>query len=136
MAYKAGKNIGNLEKLAWHITQTLTEMPYRAAIIEADFLDSKPIQERFEQIISDYQKHSSELMKLVQEKWNDADLTVKIEVYGQQWERRKILDVLVKHHIHHRAQMTILMRLQNQKVAGVYGPSKEEWGKFGMKPQE
>ncbi|MCK5207046.1 MAG: hypothetical protein KAQ79_03470, partial [Cyclobacteriaceae bacterium] len=75
-------------------------------------------------------------VKLLQEKWTDSELTGKIEVYGQQWERRKILDVLVKHQIHHRAQMTILMRLQNLEIPGIYGPSKEEWGKFGMKPQE
>lgn len=38
-AYKADENIRTLERLAWHITQTLTEMPFRAGIINADLLD-------------------------------------------------------------------------------------------------
>lgn len=135
-AYKADENIRTLERLAWHITQTLTEMPFRAGIIDADLLDQKPIPESFDEIISAYKTHSSELMKLVHEKWSDSDLTGNIEVYGQQWERRKVLSVLVKHQIHHRAQMTTLMRLQNIEVPGTYGPSKEEWAKFGMKAQE
>lgn len=135
-AYKADENIRTLERLAWHITQTLTEMPFRAGIINADFLDQERIPKSFEEIISAYTKHSSELMKLVQEKWSDSDLTGNIEVYGQQWERRKVLSVLVKHQIHHRAQMTTLMRLQHIEVPGIYGPSKEEWAKYGMKTQE
>ena len=84
-AYKAGENIRSLERLAWHITQTLTEMPFRDAIIEADFLDSKPIPERFEQIISDYQKHSSELMKLVQEKLKCMGNSGKEENFWMFW---------------------------------------------------
>lgn len=55
-------------------------------------------------------------------KWTDSDLTKKIEMYGKQWEKRKILSVLVKHQTHHRGQMTILMRLQNIEVPGTYGP--------------
>ncbi|MCK5703512.1 MAG: hypothetical protein KAI29_20285 [Cyclobacteriaceae bacterium] len=135
-SYKATENTRTLERLAWHITQTLTEMPFRAGIIDSDFLENKPIPQSFDDIISTYKKHSNELVKLLQEKWTDSELTGKIEVYGQQWERRKILSVLVKHQTHHRGQMTILMRLQNIEVPGTYGPSKEEWSKFGMKPQE
>ncbi len=133
---KATENTRSLERLAWHITQTLTEMPFRAGIIDADILDNKPIPGSFTEIIDNYKKHSSELIESLQEKWAERELTDKIEVYGQQWERRKILSVLVKHQAHHRGQMTILMRLQNIEVPGIYGPSKEEWSKFGMKPQE
>lgn len=135
-SFKATENTRSLERLAWHITQTLTEMPFRAGIIDADFLDQKPIPENFDEIISTYRKHSSQLIKLLHEKWTNSDLTGKIEIYGQQWERRKILSVLVKHQTHHRGQMTTLMRLQHIEVPGIYGPSKEEWSTYGMKPQE
>lgn len=133
---KATEHTRSMERLAWHITQTLTEMPFRAGIIDTDFLDNKPIPKSFKEIIDTYKTHSHELIELLQQKWTDADLTDEIEVYGQQWERRKVLSVLVKHQAHHRGQMTILMRLQNIEVPGTYGPSKEEWNRFGMKPQE
>jgi uncharacterized damage-inducible protein DinB len=46
------------------------------------------------------------------------------------------LGVIVSHQIHHRAQLTIVMRLNGLKVPGVYGPSKEEWTSYGMPAQE
>ena len=133
---KADENIRTLERLAWHITQTLTEMPFRAGIIEGDVLENEAIPASFEEIILTYKKHSGALMKLLPEKWTDKELMETIEVYGQQWERRKVLSVLVLHQTHHRGQMTSLMRLQHIAVPGIYGPSKEEWSSYGMKAQE
>lgn len=135
-ADKPDENIRSLERLAWHITQTLTEMPFSAGIIEKDFLENMDIPESFNEIINLYKKHSDELTRLLSENWKDSDLTEKIELYGQKWEKRKILSVLVKHKTHHRGQMTILMRLNKIEVPGIYGPSMEEWAKFGMKPHE
>ncbi len=134
--YQANENLRTLERLAWHITQTLTEMPSKAGILDIDVLEKQPIPKSFNEIIIAYKKHSEELITLLQSKWSDSDLTNKIEVYGQQWEKRKILSVLVKHQTHHRGQMTTLMRLQNISVPGTYGPSKEEWKKYGMEPHE
>ena len=133
---KEFNNTRSLEKLAWHITHTLTEMPFKAGLMQEDYLDHKPIPDSFDEIISSYKKYSGELVKLVLEEWEDKDLTGKIDIYGEQWERRTILGILVKHQIHHRAQMTVLMRLHNLPVPGIYGPSKEEWESFDMDPQE
>ncbi|MFC2124965.1 DinB family protein [Bacteroidota bacterium] len=136
-ATKINENVRSLERLAWHITQTLTEMPSRAGIIEKDVLDNKPIPDSFSEIIQTYQQHSDELIRLLKENWKDDELTDSIEVYGgQKWEKRKILDVLVKHQIHHRGQMTAIMRLLDNEVPGIYGPAKQEWAKFGMEVQE
>ena len=48
-------------------------------------------------------------------------------MYGQKWTRSATLESIVKHQIHHRAQMTVLMRQASLKVPRVYGPSREEW---------
>lgn len=133
---KAGENIRTLNRMAWHITQTLTEMPARAGILEYDSLENEPIPNSFDEIINVYEKHSNELLRLVQKKWTDEGLTEEIQVYGQNWERRKILSILVLHQTHHRGQMTVLMRLEQLPVPGVYGPSKEEWSKYGMEAME
>jgi len=55
-------------------------------------------------------------------------------MYGQQWPRMMTLKILIHHEIHHRGQMTILLRQANQSVPGVVGPSKEEWSQWGMEP--
>ena len=133
---KVNDNIRALDRLAWHITQTLTEMPFRAGILNEDYLENKPIPKSFGEITDVYKKHSNELINLLKENWSDSDLTETIEVYGQNRQKRKILSVLIKHQTHHRGQMTILMRILNIDVPGTYGPSKEEWVKYCMEPME
>lgn len=129
-------NIRSLGRLSWHITQTLTEMPYKAGIVDKDFLDNLPVPSTIEEIISTYKKYSDILVQSLQNKWTDDKLDEIIEIYGQKWERKKILWSLISHQIHHRAQLTTIMRLQNVPVPGIYGPSKEEWVKFGMEPHK
>jgi len=134
--HKVSPNIRSLGKLAWHITQTLTEMPYKAGIVEKDYLDEITVPDSVQKIVDTYKKYSKVLIRSLESKWTDKDLNDEIDMYGQRWEKKKILLSLITHQIHHRAQMTIIMRLQNIPVPGVYGPSKEEWLQFGMDPQD
>ena len=134
--HKVSENIRSLGRLAWHITQTLTEMPFKAGIVDKDYLDELPVPPSVKDIIDSYKKYSEALVKSLESKWTDKDLNDVIDMYGQQWEKKKILQVLITHQIHHRAQMTVLMRLQDIPVPGIYGPSKEEWTQFGMTPQD
>ena len=133
---KVSENIRSLGRLAWHITQTLTEMPFKAGIVDKDYLDELPVPLSVQEIINTYKKYSEALIESLENKWTDKDLTDVIDMYGQKWKKKFILQVLITHQIHHRAQMTVIMRLLNIPVPGIYGPSKEEWTQFGMTPQE
>jgi uncharacterized damage-inducible protein DinB len=55
-------------------------------------------------------------------------------MYGEKWKRAQTLASLVFHQIHHRGQMTVLMRQAGLKVPGIYGPAREEWSAWGMSP--
>ena len=68
-------------------------------------------------------------------KWSNADLLDKVNMYGENWSKGTVLDVLIKHQAHHRGELVMLMRLQNLPVIGVYGPTFEEWKQIGMEPQ-
>ena len=57
-------------------------------------------------------------------------------MYGEKWKRGTTLSVIISHQIHHRAQLTVVMRLNGLKVPGVFGPAKEEWTQLGMPAQE
>jgi uncharacterized damage-inducible protein DinB len=46
------------------------------------------------------------------------------------------LRVLIQHEVHHRGQMTVLMRQAGLEVPGVYGPAREEWAACGMPAQD
>ncbi len=136
MATKVHDNVRSLGRLAWHITQTVTEMPFRAGILTADHLEHQPIPSTMAELISTYEKYCDELANVLADTWKDVDLTEKIDVYGQPWERRKVLTALLRHQAHHRAQMTVVMRLLGLEVPGTYGPSREEWAKYGMEAQD
>ena len=123
---KAAEHVRSLERLGWHITQTLTEMPARAGIVDEDVLDNRPIPSSFKEIINEYQTYSEILANQVKDRWSDEMLIEEVEVYGQKWQRKKILSVLVLHQVHHRGQMTALMRVQGLKVPGIYGTANEE----------
>jgi len=90
----------------------------------------------FRTIADAYQGGAPAVERAVASAWTDADLPVEIDIYGDKWARGVFLRALIAHEIHHRAQMTVLMRQAGLKVPGVYGPSREEWTAYGMSPQE
>lgn len=55
-------------------------------------------------------------------------------MYGETWAIGVTLSALIDHQIHHRGQMTVLMRQAGLKVPGIYGPSREDWSQIGMEP--
>ena len=67
-------------------------------------------------------------------KWTDDMLQEEVPMYGRSWKRGFVLTVLLHHHIHHRGQMTVLMRQAGLKVPGMHGPSRDEWLAFGKEP--
>jgi uncharacterized damage-inducible protein DinB len=133
---KVAGNIRSLGQLAWHITQTLTEMPHKAGIVKEDSLEQEPLPVTFDAIASQYKKYSKKLVDSLKKTWKDTDLNKVIELYGEKWEKGRVLSALITHQIHHRAQMTVLMRLQGMKVPGLYGPAREDWANFGMPAPE
>lgn len=130
-------NIGrSLSKLAWHITVTLGEMGGKAGLaVKAPSEDSyAPF--KASEIAHEYEKASASLASAVKSSWKDLMLLDTIEMYGSTWTRGATLSSLVSHQIHHRAQMTVLMRQAGLPVPGIYGPSREEWSKMGMAAPE
>jgi uncharacterized damage-inducible protein DinB len=55
-------------------------------------------------------------------------------MYGEDWLNGLTLQILISHEIHHRGQMTVLMRQAELRVPEVYGPTREDWLERGMEP--
>jgi uncharacterized damage-inducible protein DinB len=91
-----------------------------------------PIPATAKEIFDAYNTVAISLNEQVKTEWDDARLLVEDEMYGEQWIRGFTLQVLVHHQIHHRGQMTVLMRLCGLSIPGIYGPTKEEWATYGM----
>ncbi|SFE84983.1 Uncharacterized damage-inducible protein DinB (forms a four-helix bundle) [Paenibacillus catalpae] len=121
-----------LGRLAWHLVQTLHEMPSRTGLSFEGPGEDVPVPASAADIAAAYKRTSQALLDAVQSSWKDENLLSMSEMYGEQWPNGLTLDVLVKHEIHHRGQMTVLMRQAGLRTPDLYGPTKEQWAEFGM----
>ena len=121
-----------LGQIAWHITMTIPEMCGRMGL-DFDGFDHQALPpDSAREICDTYDRLASKLAEEVKSRWTDADLEIEDDMYGMQWKRGFSLAGLLAHEAHHRGQMTVLMRQAGLEVPGVFGPSKNEWGQFGM----
>lgn len=132
---KVNDNVRTAGRLAWHITTSISEMAQRTGLsFQAVNENSLPVTVK--EIADAYKTSSENLLNEIKEKWTDETLQQEDDMYGEKWKRGTTLSVIINHQIHHRAQLTVVMRLLGLKVPGIYGPSKEEWTNFGMAAQE
>jgi len=136
LTVKFNNEIRTLGRLAWHIVTTVGEMAHRTGLTFETVDENAPVPSTAKEIVDEYKRDSGNLMKEIKEKWKDETLLQEDDMYGEKWARGKTLGVLVTHQIHHRAQLTVVMRLAGLKVPGVYGPAIEEWAGYGIEPQE
>jgi uncharacterized damage-inducible protein DinB len=127
-----GRSLGFL---AWHLVQTLAEMPGQAGLPVTGPVEDAPQPKTAREIADAYKRGAAQVVPALKKTWKDAQLAEKIPMYGQQWSRGQVLDCLLMHQAHHRGQMTVLMRQAGVKVPGIYGPAQEEWAAMGMEPR-
>jgi uncharacterized damage-inducible protein DinB len=123
-------------RMAWHIAQTIPEMMGRTGLAVAGAPHDAPVPASAVAIALAYSKGAEALADAVAKQWTDATLAVEDDMYGHQWPRRQTLLALVLHEVHHRGQLTVVMRKAGLAVPGVYGPSREEWAQCGMPAPE
>ena len=120
-----------LGRIAWHIVATLHEMVSQTGLdFEAPSHDAD-VPETAVEIADGYRTTNEAMVAAIKEQWTNEVLDEKKNMYGEQWSVGTILSILTSHQIHHRGQMTILMRQAGLRVPGVYGPAREEWAMFG-----
>lgn len=128
----------DLRRLAWHITESLIEMPGHFGLtmegrhlLQGLFIVDPP--DTMAEICETYQKASQSLLEGLKS-WDDATLEQEDKLYGETWKRGISLQVLIHHQIHHRGQMTVLMRQASLGLPAIYGPTREDWAAYGQKP--
>ncbi len=128
-----GRTIG---RLAWHIVTSIPEMMGRTGLTIAGVAEHDPVPPGAKAIFKAYSDAAISLLEQVTTGWTDATLEQTDEMYGERWKRGQTLTALLLHQVHHRGQLTALMRHAGLAVPGVYGPAREEWAAFGMQPPQ
>lgn len=130
------ENARTAGRLAWHITASIGELAHRTGLKFKTVANDSSIPATVKEIFNLYKEASENLLSEIKSNWNDETLFVEDDMYGEKWKRGKTLSVIVNHQIHHRGQLTVVMRLLGLKVPCIYGPSKEEWAEYGMTAEE
>ena len=125
-----------LGRMAWHIVTTIPEMATQVGIIIDGPEPSASMPDTADEIKDAYRTVSKSLLDGIKAAWNDDTLQQEHNIIGETWKRGKALHVVVLHEIHHRGQMTVLMRQAGIKVPSLYGPAKESWAEYGTPPPE
>jgi uncharacterized damage-inducible protein DinB len=123
------RTLGNA---AWHIVTTLPEMMGHTGLTVAGPEQTTPTPATAKEIADTYRSVSASLAGQIKANWSDETLDVMDDLYGEQWSRGMTLTALLSHEIHHRGQLTVLMRQAGLRVPGIYGPAKEDWASMGM----
>jgi len=117
--------------LAWHIVISIHEMLSRVGLeFEAPQHDA-PVPPTAKEIADGYRQATQGFAEAASTQWTDANLADEHDMYGEMWANATTLDMIVKHQIHHRGQLTVLMRLAGLPLVGMYGPSREDWTSYG-----
>ncbi|NCI51531.1 hypothetical protein GWC95_16500 [Sediminibacterium roseum] len=121
-----------IDRLANHIVDCAAGIPHEAGLPVAGYEKIK--FHTVHELVEAYKKNTAAVTAALTQ-WNDDTLQEETPMYGESWKKGFALWVTVVHQIHHRGQLTVLMRAAGLKVPGIYGPSKEEWEAMTFLPQ-
>lgn len=136
LAQAVSKDDRTLGRMAWHLATAIPEMMGHVGLNIKGVGADDPLPNTAAEIKKAYDTAAASLLEEVAKNWKDDTLQIVDEMYGEKWPRGLTLRILINHEIHHRGQMTVLMRQAGLKVPGIMGPSREEWTQYGMKPPE
>ncbi|MGE7759569.1 DinB family protein [Peribacillus sp. NPDC097895] len=127
--YPEGRTLG---RIAWHFTTNIPDYlaHFGLKIARIDYGESVPSSAK--EIAITFKNVSSHAAKMIEQQWTDESLGHIQEAFGRQESNASILMGLIKHIVHHRGQITVLMRQAGIKPYGVYGPPKEDWVHLGV----
>jgi uncharacterized damage-inducible protein DinB len=128
-----GRDLGFI---TWHTVTTIGEITEKVGLkVNCPHYESDAPGSAAE-ITDAFSKASESLVNELKAHWTDETLQQEDDMYGETWKRGETLYNMLVHQVHHRGQMSILMRQAGLIVPGSYGPSKEEWASMGMEPMK
>jgi uncharacterized damage-inducible protein DinB len=130
---RIGPNNRTLGRLASHLVASPHEMLSRTGLQFESPIDYDHIPVSATEISQAYRVMEQSLLDAIRTQWSDDKLAVLSEMYGEQWPNGLTLRIMIQHEVHHRAQMTVLMRQAGLRVPGMYGPVLEDWEEWGRK---
>jgi uncharacterized damage-inducible protein DinB len=126
LSQRSDPEANTLGKIAWHMVVMIGASGSAAGLeVTAPQRGTEPpasasrIADTFETAVSTMAEQASK-------KLTDGQLASEISLWGRTMTIASVFQGLIRHQIHHRGQMTVLMREAGLIVPNVYGPAREE----------
>ncbi|KEF38079.1 hypothetical protein M670_02497 [Schinkia azotoformans MEV2011] len=127
--YPEGRTLG---RIAWHLATCIPEYLAHFGLKFDEVENAESVPATAKEIAETYRNVSVKAAKVIEEQWTDETLLQIQDAFGRQETNASIIMGLIKHTVHHRGQITVLMRQAGIKPFGVYGPPKEDWIHLGV----
>lgn len=127
--YADGRTLG---RIAWHLTTSTPEYLAHFGVKIEEIENADTIPTSAKEVADAFKKASVDAAEAIEQQWTDETLKEVQTAFGRQETNAQIFMGLIKHIIHHRGQLTVLIRQAGLKPFGVYGPPKEDWVKLGV----
>lgn len=127
--YPDGRTLG---RIAWHFVSNIPDYltEFGLGLDKVQNSDEVPSAN---EIAESFKTISSNVGKALNEQWIDDSLKQIQNAFGRMESNATIFMGLIKHIVHHRGQITVLMRQAGLPIPAIYGPSKEGWKQLGLK---
>ncbi|KAB7667186.1 DinB family protein [Bacillus sp. B1-b2] len=119
-----------LGRIAWHIVESIPTSIF--GLNERFVQDPAIVPTSAKKIADSFRNLVVAINQNVQTQWSDSTLKEIHQVFGREMPLEVSLPIILKHLIHHRGQLTVLIRQAGIKVPSVYGPAREDWAAMGM----
>lgn len=123
----------SLGQLAWHLVRTIHFLTSTGLTFDEPLAEDAPPASAA-QIASEYRRLGQALLRAVKSQWTDETMMQSVNIMGEEWQNGITMRFFLKHELHHRGQMTVLMRQAGLLVPDVLGPTRESWIAKGMEP--
>ncbi|TDM12236.1 DinB family protein [Macrococcus lamae] len=116
-----------LGELAWHITQSLGGFASLSGeSYEGAGFNDEAAPESAQELADIYEKTFQSVLSSYKQTVTDDNLTDEVDFFGTPMPKGALLHTANLHQVHHRGQMTVLMRQAELHVPSLYGPSRDD----------
>ena len=128
--YPEGRTLG---RIAWHLTTNIPDYLTHFGLNIDGVKNAENVPTSAKEIAETFKEVSSHRQpKSLKNNGQTNPLNKYKKHLEEQESNAQILMGLIKHIVHHRGQITVLMRQAGLKPFGVYGPPKEDWIHLGV----
>lgn len=125
-------DVRTLARLAFHIPQVISDIGFQVGLFSTHILDGQLTADTLTALMAIYKDLHQQMAGKVAANWTNDMLEDEVLLFGKPWKKGEVLSLLVQHEIHHRSQMTIIMRIAGLPVPDLYGPVREDWIRMGL----